>query len=166
MKKIICIVQLLVLLILATPVLAQLVEGMQIEQGPIHITSQRLEAKHKEQQITFVGDVVATQEGFVLYSDRLHLFLQKGGKEIDRIVAQGNVRIVQGNRKATCEEATYYHQERKLILLGDPAVREGDNWVRGWRIIYYVDGQKSVVEGKENKRVTVTIVPGEEIGTK
>ncbi|MBW2039504.1 MAG: lipopolysaccharide transport periplasmic protein LptA [Deltaproteobacteria bacterium] len=131
-------------------------------EGPIHITSQRLEADHKGNLITFVGDVVARQKEFVLYSERLLLFLDKEGNEIEKIVAQGNVRIVQGKRRGTCQEATYYHRERKVILQGDPVLREGDNWVRGQRIIYYIDEQKSVAEGKGRERVTVTIIPGEE----
>lgn len=130
--------------------------------GPTHITSQRLEADHKNNLITYVGNVVARHEKFVLYSDRLLLFLDKKGGGIEKTVAQGNVRMEQGKRRATCQEATYLHRERKVIMQGNPVVREGNNWVRGWRIIYYIDEQKSVAEGKGEERVTVTIIPGEE----
>jgi lipopolysaccharide export system protein LptA len=115
----------------------QELEELRGTQGPIHISSQR----------------------YTIYSGRLLLFLNEGGDEIDKIVAQGNVRMVQGKRVATCQEATYYNRERKVILLGDPVLREGDNWVKGRRIIYYIDEQKSVAEGKGEERVTVTIFP-------
>ena len=130
-------------------------------QGPLHITAQRLEADHKGNLITFVGEVVARQDEFVLYADRLLVFLDNEGKEMEKILAQGNVRIVQGKRRATCQEATYHHRDRTVILRGDPVVREEDNWIRGWQIIYYIDEQKSVAEGKGEQKVTVTIIPGE-----
>jgi lipopolysaccharide export system protein LptA len=42
-------------------------------------------------------------------------------------------------------------------------VKEGDSWVRGKRITYYIDEQKSVAEGEQGGegkgRVTVTIMP-------
>lgn len=140
----------------------QVVEGVQMGQGPIKITSQNLEARHKERMVVFTGDVVARQEQFALYADHLTVYLKKEVDDIDRIVAKDNVRIVQGDRLATCREAVYYHGEGTLILQGDPMVREGDSSVKGWRIVYYVDGERSVVEGKDDQRVSVTIVPGAE----
>jgi lipopolysaccharide export system protein LptA len=77
------------------------------QRGPVHITSQHLEAEYEKKLITFIGDVVARQKEFVLYADRLLLFLSDEGKEIEKIVAQGNVRMVQGNRTATCRETPW-----------------------------------------------------------
>jgi lipopolysaccharide export system protein LptA len=131
------------------------------KKGPVHITSQRLEAEYEKKLITFIGDVVARQEDFVLYGDRLLLFLTEKGEGIEKIVAQGNVRIVQGNRRATCQEATYYQQQGTVVLQGEPEVREGDNWLKGKRIIYYVNEQKSVAEGEGKERVTITVIPRE-----
>jgi lipopolysaccharide export system protein LptA len=131
------------------------------KRGPVHITSQRLEAEYEKRLITFIGDVVARQEDFVLYADRLILFLNDKGEGIEKILAQGRVRLVQGDRRATCREATYYHEEGTVVLQGEPEVREGDNWVRGKRIIYYVNEQKSVAEGEGAQRVTITIIPRE-----
>lgn len=140
---------------------AQVPGEFQGRTGPIRINSQRLEADHKRNLITFIGDVVAKEKEFTIYADRLLLYLDSEGEEIAKIVAQGNVRIEQGNRRATCQEATYYHRERKVTLLGNPVVREGGNWVKGQRIVYYIDEQKSVAESEGEERVTVTIIPGE-----
>jgi lipopolysaccharide export system protein LptA len=160
MKKLKYIIIIVVFCFLPYIALGQGLNEFRGTEGPIHITSQRLEADYKGHVITFIGEVVARQKEYTIYSDRLLLFLNEAGNEIDKIVAQGNVRMVQGKRVATCQEAIYYNRERKVILLGDPELREGDNWVRGWRIIYYIDEQKSVAEGKGEERVTVTILPG------
>jgi lipopolysaccharide export system protein LptA len=139
----------------------QIMEGVEIGGGPIHVTSERLEAAHKDRKITFVGDVVARQKDLTLYSDTLDLFLQDENEELERIVAEGNVRMVQGDRRATCRKATYLHREGKLVLDGDPVIRQGENHVKGWRIIYFVNEKRSIVEGQADERVTVTIVPGD-----
>lgn len=148
--------------LMAHPASAQMIGEFKGERGPVHITSQKLEADYQAQIITFIGDVVARQKGFTLYADRLLLFIGGEVKEIDKIVARGNVRMVQENREATCREATYYHRKGTVVLRGEPVVREGDNWVSGKRIIYYIDEKKSVAEGEGEERVTVTIIPREE----
>jgi lipopolysaccharide export system protein LptA len=141
---------------------AQMIGEFEGERGPVHITSQQLEADYQAQIITFINDVVAKQKEFTLYADRLLLFIGGEMEEIEKIVARGNVRMVQENREATCHEATYYHRDGTLVLRGEPVVREGDNWVSGKRIIYYIDEKKSVAEGEGEERVKVTIIPSEE----
>lgn len=108
--------------LLVHPASAQMVEELKGKRGPVHITSQRLEAEYDKKLITFIGDVVAKQEEFTLYSDRLLLYLNEKRKGIDKIVAQGNVRMVQANRTVRCQEATYYYQEGTLVLGGSERV--------------------------------------------
>ena len=108
--------------LLVHPTSAQMVEELKGKRGPVHITSQRLEAEYEKKLITFIGDVVATQEEFTLYGDRLLLYLNEKKKGIDKIVAQGNVRMVQANRTVRCQEATYYYQEGTLVLGGSERV--------------------------------------------
>jgi lipopolysaccharide export system protein LptA len=148
--------------LLAHPAPAQMVGEFKGERGPVRINSQQLEADYQAKVITFIGDVVARQKEFTLYADRLFLFLDEAGEEIQKILARGNVRMVQDNRKATCHEAIYYHREGIVVLQGEPVVREGDNWVSGKRIIYYIDEQKSVAESEGEERVKVTIIQREE----
>lgn len=97
-------------------------EGFKGKRGPINITSQQLEAEYEKRLITYIGDVVVKQEDFVLYADRLLLFLNDETKGIEKIVAQGNVRMVQTNRTVTCQEATYYYKEGRLVLGGGQRV--------------------------------------------
>jgi lipopolysaccharide export system protein LptA len=161
MKRVAYIIAVFILGLLVHSASAQVMEEFKGKKSPVHITSQRLEAEYERKLITFIGDVVARQEEFTLYADRLLLFLTDKVEEIDKIVARGNVHMEQGTRKATCREAIYYHREGRLVLQGEPVVREGDNWVKGKRIIYYIEEQKSVAEGEGTERVSVTITPRE-----
>jgi lipopolysaccharide export system protein LptA len=162
MKKLTYMIVIIVTWLLVPLASAQMVGEFKGERGPVHINSQQLEADYQAKVITFIGDVVARQKEFTLYADRLLLFIGGKMEEIEKIVARGNVRMVQGERTATCDEATYYHREGTVVLRGEPVVREGNNWVSGKRIIYYIDEQKSVAEGEGEDRVKVTIIPPEE----
>jgi lipopolysaccharide export system protein LptA len=162
MKKLTYMIVIIFTWLLAHLASAQMVGEFKGERGPVHINSQQLEADYQAKVITFIGDVVARQKEFTLYADRLLLFIGGKMEEIEKIVARGNVRMVQGERTATCDEATYYHREGTVVLRGEPVVREGNNWVSGKRIIYYIDEQKSVAEGEGEDRVKVTIIPREE----
>jgi lipopolysaccharide export system protein LptA len=102
---------------------AQMFGEFKGKRGPVHITSQQLEAEYEKKLITFIGDVVVKQEDFVLYADRLLLFLNDETEGIEKIVAQGNVRMIQGDKEANCREATYYYEEGRVVLHGNPEVQ-------------------------------------------
>jgi lipopolysaccharide transport protein LptA len=128
MKGIAYTIAAMIVLLLVHPASAQMtgevkaLEGFKGKRGPVTITSQRLEAEYEKRLITYIGDVVAKQEDFTLYADRVLIFLNDESKGIEKIVAQGNVRMVQTNRTVTCQEATYYYKEGRLVLGGEKRV--------------------------------------------
>jgi lipopolysaccharide export system protein LptA len=167
MKRLACIIAVMVLWLSAhvvsaqTPGIFQAGETFKGKRGPVNITSQRLEAEYDKKRITFIGDVIARQQDFTLYADRLVLFINDEGKDIEKIVALGKVRMVQGGKTALCREATYYHREGKVVLVGQPMMKEGDSSVKGTRITSSVSEQKTVAGGdtQGGGRVTITIIP-------
>jgi len=122
MKGLTYIICIVIVLLMAHPASAQVLEEFKGKRGPVNITSQRLEAEYAKKLITFIGDVVARQEDFVLYADRLLLFLNDEGEGIEKIVAQGNVRMVQATKTVTCREATYFYREGTVVLGGEGRV--------------------------------------------
>ncbi|MBW1980406.1 MAG: lipopolysaccharide transport periplasmic protein LptA [Deltaproteobacteria bacterium] len=136
------------------------------EQSTIHITSDHLEARQKEQQVIFSGNVVASEKDLTIQGDRLTIYYEapetaKGKQalvgQVERIVVQGNVRISQGNRVATGEQAVYYHSGNKIVLTGEPRLQQDKDFVQGERITLFLDSKRTVVEGGENKPVEATI---------
>ncbi|OGP84668.1 MAG: hypothetical protein A2Z08_05495 [Deltaproteobacteria bacterium RBG_16_54_11] len=122
MKGLTYTISIIILWLLVQPASAQMMEEFKGKRGPINITSRQLEAEYEKKLITYIGDVVARQEDFTLYADRLLLFLNDEGKGIEKIVARGNVRMVQTTKTIICEEATYYYEEGKLVLGGEKRV--------------------------------------------
>ncbi len=156
--------------------------GRPDEQGePIHISSDRLEVDNKVRKAHFYGDVRAQQGDITLYSDELLVtygsekpqmqspsskkkteqFLPGGaeGERIEKIIAKGHVRLIQGNRTAEGEQAIFYNLDQKIVLTGNPVIRRARDHISGERITVFLDKEISIVEGKGEARVQAVIYP-------
>ncbi len=138
--------------------------GRDVEVGsePIHVSAKTLVWDHKEHKATFHQEVVAQQKDLTIHADDLTIHFNEKNNDVSRIVAIGNVRIVQMDRRAFCEEAVYNRSQNNIILKGDPVIRQGQNEVRGKRVIFFINENRSVVESGEGDRVEVTLVPEKE----
>jgi lipopolysaccharide export system protein LptA len=133
--------------------------GFTASRAPIHIDSDRLEGDQKTNTFTYIGNVVAKQEDVTLYANRLVIIYDPDTKKLKEIIATGNVKVVQLDRRATGQKVTFDQRENKVVLDGDAVVREGTNVIRGERITFYVDEERSVVEPVKGGRVSTSITP-------
>jgi lipopolysaccharide export system protein LptA len=142
--------------------------GFTASRAPIDIASDTLEADQKQNKVTFKGNVVAKQEDVTLYANALVMIYDPDTKKLKEIIAIGNVKVVQLDRRATGQKATFDQDENKVVLDGDAVVREGTNVIRGERITFYVEEERSVVEPGRGGRVSTIITPPpkEEAGKK
>jgi lipopolysaccharide export system protein LptA len=138
--------------------------GFTASKAPIDIESETVEANQKQNTVTFKGNVVAKQEDITLYANTLVITYDGNTKKLKEIMAVGNVKIVQLERRATSQKATFDQEENKVILDGEAVVREGENVIRGERVIFYVDEERSFVEGKKGGRVSTSITPSSKDG--
>jgi lipopolysaccharide export system protein LptA len=128
---------------------------------PIYITSDWMEVDQKKNTITYKGRVVTIQSEMTMRSERLTAVYDPEMKQIKQIIAEGKVNAVQGNRMATGDKAVFDEQAKTVTLTGNPVMRQGNSQVTGSRIIYYIDQDRAVAEGKDSLRVQVTIFPEE-----
>jgi len=87
------------------------------------------------------------------------IYYDPNTKGLKEITAMGNVKVVQSNRRATGQKVTFNQDQNKVVLDGEAVVREGDNVIRGERITFYVDEERSVVEPTKGGRVSTSITP-------
>jgi lipopolysaccharide export system protein LptA len=144
---------------------------------PLRITAARLEADQKEGTIIFSGQVKAIYGDATLYADQLRVYFKAkpeppkgaakppqekadqsplgdlGAEKIDRIVAKGNVRLVQEDRVATGDEAIYYKDRDEVVLTGNPQLWRAENTLKGERIIFNLSTNKVLVESSPQRRV-------------
>lgn len=125
----------------------------------IDIKSNELFTDSNKRTATFVGKVVAKQGDLIVYSDTLIIYYAEKGSEVERIEADGNVRIVQGNRIGTGGHAVRSMKEGTIVLTINPKVQDGEDSVVGKVITYYVDQEKSVVTSGPDARVRAIINP-------
>jgi lipopolysaccharide export system protein LptA len=142
--------------------------GFTASRAPIDITSDTVEANQKQNTVIFKGNVVAKQEDITLHANTLTIYYDPNTKKLKEIMAVGNVKVVQFDRRATSQKATFHQEENKVVLDGEAVVREGENVIRGERVIFYVDEERSVVDGGKGGRVNTHIssTPKEDRGEK
>jgi lipopolysaccharide export system protein LptA len=144
---------------------------------PLRITAAHLEADQNTGVIIFSGQVKAEYGDSTLYAQQLRVYFQAkgkpppgaakpapekpaqspleglGGEKIDHIVAQGNVRFVQGDRVATGQEAIYYKDRDEVVLTGNPQLWRAENTLKGERITLNLNTNKVRVESSPQRRV-------------
>lgn len=147
------------LLLLAAPVTAKPLSGGLSGDAPISITADRLEANDALHEVRFIGNVVAKQGDVAIYAGQLALVYPQGGRDIERVEADGDVRIVQGKRVATGQKAVFFNKERKIVLTGSPKVYQGDDFVEGDEITVYLDDARSIVKSNQGSRVNAVFHP-------
>lgn len=128
---------------------------------PIYITSDWMEVDQKKNTITYKGRVVTIQSEMTMRSETLTAVYDPEMKQMKQIIAEGKVNAVQGNRVATGDKAIFDEKAKTVTLTGSPVMRQGNSQVTGSRIIYYIDQDRAVAEGKDQVRVQVTIFPEE-----
>ncbi len=133
--------------------------GFAATRAPIHIDSDRLEGDQKTNTFTYIGNVVAKQEDVTLYANKLVIIYDPDTKKLKEIIASGNVKVVQLDRRASGQKVTFDQDQNKVVLDGDAVVREGMNVIRGERITFYVDEERSIVEPAKGGRVSTSITP-------
>lgn len=129
---------------------------------PISISADRLEADDLTRQVKFLGNVAARQGDVVIYAAALTLFYREGSQEVDRIEADREVRIVQGDRVATGDKGVFYRADGRVVLTGNAQVHQGADFVEGDVITVLLGEEKSIVQGREGSRVNAVFHPKEE----
>ena len=142
---------------------------------PIQIVSDRMDAYNEKRMVVFDGNAIATQGDRTIRADAITLYykkkteaggpaeptgIQQGG-DLDRIEAKGNVRITQGGRIVTGNEAIYLQDAQKIVIKGNAVLSEGKNMIRGEQVVVYLNENRGVVEGTPGGRVNATIFPSE-----
>jgi lipopolysaccharide transport protein LptA len=132
---------------------------------PISINADDLEAvmQKGQRKFLFKKNVVVVQGEMTLRTDSLEAFYPDGSSEPDRLVAIGNVVMVQEGRRLTCEHATYVRAEDRLICEGHAVMVSGEDRLSGDKIDVLI--QSGVVKASGKVQVNVQPKDSEEKGS-
>ncbi len=112
--------------------------------GPINIKSDTMSFDYKKNVVVFSGHVHAVQTGNELVSDSLKVRMNKSS-QIQEMIADGNVRMSQGQRWATGDHAVLDENLHTLVLTGSPVVHDGKDQIAGTKITVFLQTNKSEV---------------------
>jgi lipopolysaccharide export system protein LptA len=65
---------------------------------------------------------------------------------VERIEANGRVKVVQGGKTVTADQAVYHNANETIVLTGRPETWEDGYRIQGSRITILLKEQRSVVE--------------------
>ena len=143
---------------------------------PTTITSQQLDmhTTDTESVFLFTGLVTVTGNGIQLTCDELEVVALRSDKDMNAaigelgkfksLIAKGRVKIVQGDRVATCGRAEVLPGEQKIILTESPLVRDNESAVTGERMVLYRGERRAVVESGASGPARVTLPPIRDLG--
>lgn len=142
-----------------TPSEAARKKAEELGSKPIDIAADRLLADSGAESVTFEGNVVARQEDVTLYADRVHAEYSRPARAIEKITAEGNVRILYTGREARAPRAVFHNLEQRVELSGGAELTYGENTLKGDTMTLFLRDNRSVVTGGDGGRVRAVIHP-------
>ncbi len=157
-------------------------EGSSAANRPIITEADTLELDNKNKTATFKGNVVAKQEQqgkdpILIYCKKMVIYSsEETGKkpssskskgteknsltqqnQVDKIVATGQVKVVQGKNVATGETAVFTNADQRIVLSGKAEFWQGKNLIKGEEITVWLKEDRALVTSKGSDRVRAVI---------
>jgi lipopolysaccharide export system protein LptA len=135
---------------------------------PLNIDAGKLDYFDQEQKLVYTGGVIVTNGPSTLKASRLVIFLEgKGGAaaasndRVRHIDADGPVTLVSKDQIGTGDRGSYDKGDNKVYLTGNVTLTQGDNVVKGERLVYDVTTGVATVQGggAQGGRVRSTFTP-------
>jgi lipopolysaccharide export system protein LptA len=139
---------LLMLAFTAVPAVAQFEAD---SKAPIEITSDSMEWQNEQRIAIARGNADAIQGRYHLHAQVLTAYLNEaeGGAmgRIQLIEAEGGVRLTTPEETANGAVGTYDVGRKMVVLEGDVVLTQGDNVLRGERLVMNLETGRSTLEG-------------------
>jgi lipopolysaccharide export system protein LptA len=147
---------------------------------PVKIESTSLELREKDKVATFIDNVNLTQGDTTLRCKTLFVYYEPAGKpggmkvaqstsggaeqQIRRVEAKGGVVVTQKDQIATGENGLFDTTANTVILMGNVVVTQGQNVLRGDKLVVNLTTGVSQVESVGQGRVQGLFSPGSRPG--
>ena len=141
---------------------------------PTKINSDSMNYNSEKNFIEFTGKVHVEREEFTLWADTLFVYLKENKEkvnarensdgntsvdpfsnmksgDIEKIVAQNNVRMKYNTNIGEAKKVTYFTDKELLIMQGNPLLKDGKNSIKGEEIRYFLKENRSEVIGGKKR---------------
>jgi lipopolysaccharide transport protein LptA len=89
------------------------------------ITADHMEYNYKESVAILTDNVKVDDVRFTLTADQLFVFLESTNT-LERLVVKGNVKVINEDRRASCDRAVYIRAEERLVMAGNAKLQSMD----------------------------------------
>jgi lipopolysaccharide export system protein LptA len=142
---------------LATPLAAQGITTSALRgldtRAPIDVDADRIDVLDQQNQAIFTGNVRVRQANLTLEADRIKVAYSrptKGDPVIQRLDADGNVRLATPTERATARFGIYDVDKRILTLIGNVVLTQGTTKVQGNRLTIDLASGRSTLDGRSS----------------
>lgn len=139
----------------AVPSAAQGITGSALKgldsKAPIDVDADRIDVLDQQNQAIFTGNVRVRQANLTLEADRIKVAYSrpvKGDPVIQRLDADGNVRLATPSERATARFGIYDVNKRILTLIGNVVLTQGTTKVQGNRLTIDLASGRSTLDGR------------------
>lgn len=140
--------------ILATPLISsakaenlQKAEDPNAPKQPTVITSDGpLEVDYTAKTAFFNQNVVVVDTHGTVHADIMKVYFTDDSKDIDHIYCKGNVKIEQPERHSESDEALYEAREERMVLTGNPVIKQGKDQYRADKITIFTKQNRVIFE--------------------
>jgi lipopolysaccharide export system protein LptA len=134
---------------------------------PVSVTADKLTYVDGDRKAVFSGNVLVKSAETTMTANSVQVFLlargssaASSGNQLDRIVAQGDIQIRQGERNAQGSQVVYTAQEQKFVLTGTPDKKPSifdaeHGQITGDSLTFFTQGDRVLV-GSGNSSPTLT----------
>ena len=121
--------------------------------APIDVDADRIDVLDQENQAVFSGNVRVRQANLTLESNRMQVAYTRpasGDPVVQRIDADGNVRITTPSERATARFGIYDVDKRLLTLVGGVVLVQGTTRIEGNRLVIDINSGRSTLDGQSS----------------
>ncbi len=144
------------LLLAATPALAQSALKKHDTNAPIDIDAARIEVADKAGLSTWTGDVRVKQGDLNLDANQVKLHYHRKGDTpvIERLDAVGAVHLTSPTERATGDYGIYDVERRLVTMTGNVVLNQNQSVLRGSRLVIDLDSGRSTLDGNRSGPAT------------
>ncbi len=154
-----------------------LLKNLKEETNKIRITADRLVGSYDKNYAEFTGNVEAVYGNFIIKSDSLQIYYKRDQEKkekpkaiegsIDKIIANGNVKIWADGKVATTQQAVYTTDTMVIVLTGENStVTSNKNYISGSKITINRSNNTVKVESSVENRVKALFYSTKELSSK
>ena len=121
--------------------------------APIDVDADRIDVLDQESQAIFSGNVRVRQANLTLEADRMKVAYSRpatGDPVVQRLDADGNVRITTPSERATSRFGIYDVEKRLLTLVGGVVLVQGSTRIEGNRLVIDIGSGRSTLDGQSS----------------